>query len=202
MPTFFDEHKGSFGACQITAGGLDTVAFLNAAEVLVVLLGNENLIVDSLGAAFSPVKSDISGNISKLRKKFAKNPDAYKTLQMIVIAEKQEKDKEGTDALLWLKRALQFTFLALKNNRASTEELSVSFSQAYKETLSKHHSFMVKPIFSLAMNACPSRVNFYKSLARDGDVATVEKQLDTWLHEMEAKLVVLVDFYKAEKLDS
>ena len=57
MPSFFDEHKGTFAECQITSGGLDTVAFLNAAEVLVVLL-------ESMGAAFGPVKSDISGNIA------------------------------------------------------------------------------------------------------------------------------------------
>ena len=122
---------------------------------------------------------------------------------MIVNAEKNEKDKEATDALLWLKRALQYTYLALKNNRTNhAEEMSVSFSSAYKETLSKHHSFLIRPIFSLAMNACPSRVNFYKSLARDADVKVVEEQLDQWLKEMDAKLSVLVEFYKSEKLDS
>ena len=121
---------------------------------------------------------------------------------MMVNAEKQEKDKEATDAILWLKRALQYTYLALKYNRSNPgEEMSVSFSNAYKETLSKYHSFLIRPVFALAMNACPSRANFYKSLAKDAEVAQVEQQMDAWLKAMDAKLSVLVEFYKAEKLD-
>lgn len=45
---------------------------------------------------------------------------------------------------------LKFTQIALKRSQAQKdEELSVSFTKAYEETLKKHHSFVVKPIFAV-----------------------------------------------------
>jgi hypothetical protein len=46
---------------------------------------------------------------------------------------------------------LKFTQIALKRSQAQKdEELSVSFTKAYEETLKKHHSFVVKPIFAVS----------------------------------------------------
>lgn len=121
-------------------------------------------------------------------------------MQQIVFSERQEKKKIATEALLWLKRGLEFTCLALRTNLDTPgEELSVSFTKAYGTTLSKHHSFMVRPIFSLAMNACPSRVSFYESLAH-GDVPKVTQQLNEWVKGLEEKLANVVAFYEKEKL--
>jgi Glycolipid transfer protein (GLTP) len=54
------------------------------------------------------------------------------------------------DALLWLKRALEFTSLSLRRSVDNpAEELSVSFGTAYKTTLSLHHNFMIRPMFSV-----------------------------------------------------
>lgn len=45
---------------------------------------------------------------------------------------------------------LKFTQVALARSQADkTEELSVSFSKSYEETLKKYHSFVVKPIFAV-----------------------------------------------------
>ena len=47
-------------------------------------------------------------------------------------------------------RGLAFTALALRRSLDHpNEELAVSFTQAYGETLKKYHSFVVKPLFTV-----------------------------------------------------
>lgn len=107
---------------------------------------------DLLGSSsFSVVKSDMTGNVAKIRTKFLENPAAHNTLQAIVLVEKDlGKKRVATEGLLWLMRGLQFTSQALRRNLDDpSEELSVSFQSAYGATLSKFHSFMIKPIFSV-----------------------------------------------------
>lgn len=50
-----------------------------------------------------------------------------------------------------LNRGLDFTCKALTINRENpSEELSVSFTKAYEQTLKKFHSFVVRPLFSVS----------------------------------------------------
>lgn len=89
--------------------------------------------------------------------------------------------------------ALDFTSIALTQNLAlASEELSVSFRNAYGNTLKPHHSFMVKPIFSAAMSACPYRKDFYVKLGEDP--AKVEAELRVWLASLEKILAILKGF--------
>lgn len=47
-------------------------------------------------------------------------------------------------------RGLEFTAKALRRSvDHPSEELSASFTQAYEETLRKHHSMLVRPLFSV-----------------------------------------------------
>jgi hypothetical protein len=93
----------------------------------------------------------MTGNIVKIRTKFLENPAAFATLQNIIVAEKDlGKKRVATEGLLWLMRGLQFTSQALRRNLDTPkEELSASFQSAYSNTLAKHHSFLIKPIFSV-----------------------------------------------------
>lgn len=60
---------------------------------------------------------------------------------------------------------LDFTAQGLRHNIDNpSEELSVSFREAYGKTLKPHHSFVIKPIFSAAMSATPYRKDFYAKL--------------------------------------
>jgi hypothetical protein len=79
-----------------------------------------------------------------------------------------------------------------KNLAVPTEELSDSFRNAYGSTLKPHHSFMVKPIFSAAMSACPYRATFYAKLG--DDVAKVIAGLQTWLAALAERIGVLKEF--------
>ncbi|KAK7898650.1 hypothetical protein WMY93_019503 [Mugilogobius chulae] len=65
--------------------------------------------IDCLGSkVFSIIKSDIIGNITKIRGVYEKNPQRYATLQQILEAEKEDHGSEwpkvgATLALMWLK---------------------------------------------------------------------------------------------------
>jgi Glycolipid transfer protein (GLTP) len=97
--------------------------------------------------------------------------------------------------LIFVRRGLDFTSIALSQNLAVTsEELSTSFRAAYGNTLKPFHSFMVKPIFSAAMSACPYRKDFYAKLGGEGDEERVQEELKTWLAALERIIAILKAF--------
>lgn len=88
---------------------------------------------------------------------------------------------------------LEFTCIALSSNVAKdSEELSESFRTAYGTTLKPHHSFVVKPIFSAAMSACPYRKDFYAKLGDDPE--KVKLELRTYLMGLEKVVGILKGF--------
>jgi len=187
--TYLDTLKRSFIDVPVHAdkeNAIPTVEFLEAAESLV-------SIFDVLGSvAFSPVKSDMLGNVNKIRERFLAAPTESETIQDLVNNEQKAKQKKAGDALLWLVRGLDFTCKGLANNvAAADQELSTSFRAAYDGTLKPHHSFLVKPVFSAAMSACPYRKDFYSKLGDDQD--KVNAQLKEYL----AALQKIVDILKA-----
>ena len=74
----------------------------------------------------------------------------------------------------------------------STEELADSFRGAYGQTLKPHHSFLVRPIFSGAMSACPYRKDFYAKLG--SDPAKVQDDLGVYLAALEKIVAILKGF--------
>ncbi|KAI8928297.1 glycolipid transfer protein domain-containing protein [Entophlyctis helioformis] len=197
MPTFFDGIQRSFAdvAVQPAAaatgdGQIDTVQFLEAASGL-------TLLFDTLGASFMVVKNDIAGNITKLRTRYDQSPSKSKTLQDLVRAEVAEKQNTASNGLLWLKRALDFTVVSLQRNQTNpTEELSVSFSKSYETTLSKHHNFLIRKVFSVALSACPTRADFYAKLAA-GDMAKMLEQFKAWIAALAAQVAIIDAFLHA-----
>eukprot|EP00118_Oscarella_pearsei_P011825 m.82460 g.82460 ORF g.82460 m.82460 type:complete len:677 (+) comp36292_c0_seq5:1162-3192(+) len=120
------------------------------------------------GTAFIPVKSDINGNIAKLRKKYQTNPNKFQTLQQIVNDELATNTctakNSATDALLWLKRGLEFIHLFLIEVVHGQQDLSVAAGNAYGRTLRRFHGWIVRGVFSLAVKAVPYRKDFMKTL--------------------------------------
>ncbi|KAK3110365.1 hypothetical protein LTR53_015413 [Teratosphaeriaceae sp. CCFEE 6253] len=188
--TYFDNAKRSFTAVPMNLSkdnAISTSEFLEASEALTGLF-------DVLGStAFSPVKKDMIGNIKKIRDRQLESPIESETLQDLVRNELKTKKHTASEGLLWLTRGLDFTSRALRRNLSSnSEELSVSFRDAYGLTLKQHHSFIIKPIFSAAMSACPYRKDFYAKLGEDD--ARVKKELDEWLAALEERVKVLSEF--------
>nr|AST36439.1 putative glycolipid transfer protein HET-C2 [Aureobasidium melanogenum] len=190
--TFFDTLKRSFTDVPVESGKIATTQFLEACESLTTLF-------DVLGStAFKPVKSDMTGNIKKIRDRQLAAPVDSETLQDLVRNELATKKHTATEGLVWLNRALDFTAQALRQNLTNSgEEVSVSFRSAYGNTLSKHHSFMIKPIFSAAMSATPYRKDFYAKLG--DDQARVEKELGVWLSSLENIVKILNDFLASKE---
>ncbi|KAI9346418.1 glycolipid transfer protein domain-containing protein [Zopfochytrium polystomum] len=191
MATSIFEKSRSYSAVTIHADeSIDVVTFLEATEGLL-------SVFDMLGSAFSVVKSDIQGNIGKIRNKYNEDPVKFATLQGFVqseVADKNDKKKVATEGLLWLKRTLEFTAAGLRQNKSNpSEELNVSFNAAYGKTLAPFHNFLVRPVFAMAMKACPYRKDFYAKLG--SDAPNFEESFEAWLKGLELIVTILVAFY-------
>lgn len=142
-----------------TKNGINTEEFLEATDGMINMF-------DLFGSsAFSVVQNDMSNNVKKIRTRFLTDPAGNNTLENLMANEAHLSRRLATEAVLWLKRGLDFTAQSLMhsiNNPA--DELTVSFGLAYDATLRPHHSFIVRPIFNLAMNACPWRKDFYEQI--------------------------------------
>ncbi|KAE8338960.1 hypothetical protein BDV24DRAFT_136849 [Aspergillus arachidicola] len=170
--TWFDGLKRSFADVPVGAdNSISTTEFLEASESLTTLF-------DVLGSvAFTPVKNDLLGNVKKLRDRQLAAPAESETVQSLSVNELKTKKHTASEGLLWLVRGLDFTAQALRRHIDKTgEELASSFRDAYGVTLSKHHNFFVKKIFSVAVGAAPNNKNFYKSLASSADDVSAETE--------------------------
>ncbi|KAH8651027.1 HET-C2 protein [Xylariales sp. PMI_506] len=188
--TILDTFRQSFINVPVDAekdNAISTTEFLDAAESL-------TTIFDALGSvAFSPVKSDLNGNIKKLRERQLAAPAESETVQALVLNELKTKKHTATEGLLWLTRGLEFTCIGLQRNVTNgSEELADSFRTAYGSTLKPHHSFLVKPVFSAAMSACPYRKDFYTKLG--DDTAKVQAELTPYLESLEKIVNILKEF--------
>ncbi|QPG76147.1 hypothetical protein FOA43_003533 [Brettanomyces nanus] len=188
--TFFEKMKRSFTDVPIAGDEqISTEEFLEASESLVKLF-------DLLGSsAFQVVEADMNGNITKLRKRLVQDGEHSKTLQGMILEEvKEGKKKTGTQALLWLSRGLQFTEAAMRETLDHPDkEMTITFTDAYKKTLIKYHSMFVRPIFKLAMKACPYRKDFFAKLGNDQK--KVLEQLKEWLDALIKIVDIIFGFY-------
>ncbi|KAG2234992.1 hypothetical protein INT48_000234 [Thamnidium elegans] len=184
--TYFDSLTRSYTDVDLSKG-IDTEQFIEATEGLVKLF-------DLLGsAAFSVVQNDMNGNIKKIRERFLSNPTANSTLQELLATEAPDKKRVATEGLLWLSRGLDFTAQALRRSvDDAEEELNVSFTKAYEQTLRKHHNMLIRP---LAMKACPYRKDFYEKIGVVNEAAFA--QMKSWLEALENIIRIIQEVFKA-----
>jgi len=191
MATYFDTVSRSYEQVTVDEKGIYTLQFLEATDGLIRLF-------DLLGSsAFSVVQNDMNGNVKKIKTRYDVDPESNVTLECLVVNEKGEKKRTATEGLLWLKRGLEFTAVALRNSMNNPEEeLSISFTNSYGVTLKRHHGILIRPVFNLAMKATPYRVDFFKKLG--DDQALVKEKLLTWLMALEVLVARLNNFYVSE----
>jgi len=190
--TFFSKVKYRFQPIP-DDGRIDTDTFLNACGEVIPFF-------DVLGStAFAPVKSDINGNITKLRKKFLTNPEKFQTLQGMVedeIETKTTKSKgSATDALLWLKRALTFIRVFFEQVLSKEPDLSKCVTAAYEGSLKKYHGWMVQKVFAMAMMAVPYRKDFMLTLGKDASEEVILEHMQQALDELATNLDQIIKFY-------
>jgi len=99
--TFLDTLKRSFTDVPMNKekdNAVSTTEFLEAAESLTTLF-------DVLGSmAFNPVKTDMLGNVKKVRDRQLAAPGESETLQDLVVNELKTKKHTATEGLVWLVR--------------------------------------------------------------------------------------------------
>ncbi|KAK7422231.1 hypothetical protein QQX98_001754 [Neonectria punicea] len=193
--TIVQSFKRSFTDVPIDAANgnaISTTEFLEAAEAMTTMF-------DTLGSvAFSPVKKDILSNVAKLRVQQEAAPAESGNVQDLCRNELKTKKHDATEGALWLVRGLDFTCQALTRNIANpSEELADSFRESYKGTLKPFHGFLIKPIFSAAMSACPYRADFYTKLGDSPDLVTSE--LTAYLDALTKIVTILQEFVKSKE---
>ncbi|KAM5348452.1 hypothetical protein ACJ41O_008276 [Fusarium nematophilum] len=177
---------------EANGNAVSTTEFLEAAESLTTMF-------DAIGAvAFSPVKKDMLSNVEKLRVRQTAAPAESGNVQDLCRNELKTKKHDATEGALWLVRGLDFTCQALARNVANpSEELADSFRASYADTLKPHHSWLVKPIFSAAMSACPYRKDFYAKLGEDPTLVNTE--LGTYLAALTKIVAILKAFLDSKE---
>lgn len=203
--TFFTAAKFRFENIQIgTDNGVPTKPFLSSCSCIIPFL-------DVLGStAFAPVKLDISGNIKKLEAKHATDPKAFVTLQNIVYQELKSNTctvkNSATDALLWLKRALEFMQVFLSEVVRGEKDLAVAAGTAYGKTLRRYHGWVVRGVFALAVKAVPYRSDLLTSLGTtDKGVVPhkdVIRDMRICVEGLGRITNIINQFYRKHKLDS
>ncbi|KAI9486587.1 MAG: glycolipid transfer protein domain-containing protein, partial [Benjaminiella poitrasii] len=182
--TFLNIITRSYTDVKVDSEGINTDQFLEATDGLIKmfdLFGN---------SAFLVVQRDMSNNVKKIKSRFLENPVEYDTLEKLMAKEAHLKRRMATEAVLWLKRGLEFTAESLTHSvDHPNDELTVSFTLAYDKTLKPYHSFIVRPIFNLAMNACPWRKDFYENIGIQDDNAL--ELMREWLKALSHLLAIL-----------
>ncbi|XP_015790668.1 glycolipid transfer protein [Tetranychus urticae] len=151
--------------------------------------------VTILGPVFIPVRSDIGGNVDKLTKILNTDPSRFTTLNSIIESEigLSSVKQIGTDALLWLTRALQYMnmFLSLlvddyssDHNGELSNDLTKHFTLAYDSTLRKHHNWIVQNVVHLSLKAAPSRNTIINLLSPEiNSSAGIDKEKEKCLYQ-------------------
>eukprot|EP00795_Rhopilema_esculentum_P015248 gene15247-6456_t len=137
--------------------------------------------------------------LQKLTKKYETDRERFAVLQAFVEIEKAEgttkAKNSATDALLWLKRSLEFIGVFLADVLTGQPDLSKCAKKAYEASLKKYHGWMVQGIFSLAMKAVPYRENFIAALANGASEEEVLKDMQVHVQLMGKNIEVINDFY-------
>ncbi|XP_033043591.1 glycolipid transfer protein-like [Trachypithecus francoisi] len=140
---------------------------------------------DCLGSPlFTPIKADISGNITKIKAVYETNPAKFRTLQNILEVEKEmygaEWPKvEATLALVWRKRGLRFIQVFLQSTCDGEQDenhpnlICVNATKAYEMAPKKYHGWIMQ-IFQAALYAAPYKTDFLKALSKGQNVTEEE----------------------------
>jgi len=202
--SFWNSRPHHFGnLTPNSANEVDVESFLKACEEF-------SAVYDLIGGStFAPLKSDVMGNVNKIRGK-AKEYNNLQTIEQIVQFEIDNKTttKKGsaTDACMWLRRGLWLFCKFLLNVVNGEADAKVAFSSAYDQTLSKHHNFIVRKVVNVMLVAFPSWESLMPVFLTKHDEAegtmkeVLMKHIREYVDNMQPSLEKLDEFYVGNKL--
>ncbi|XP_059630125.1 glycolipid transfer protein 1-like [Cornus florida] len=160
-------------------GDLMTKPFLDVCKLILPVL-------DKFGAAMTVVKSDISGNITRLESKYSSNASRFNYLYSLVQAEVETKTAKSssscTNGLLWLTRAMDFLVELFRNVHDHQDwPMEKACTDSYGKTLKKWHGWLASSSFTVAIKLAPDRKKFMEVIGGTGDIyADMEKFCTTF----------------------
>ena len=154
---------------------------------------------------------DFNGNVEKVKKSFAENPEAKSTTKALLQQEKASgihgaggklKDPSGAMGLTWAKRHLEYINNLFQGLAASPEaETVASAKAAHAGVLKPYHGWMASGAFSASLLAMPYRKDLFKSFVDPtlaADAAATDKVVVGDLHVFSQHLDALTKTITAE----
>jgi len=198
MATFFGKPEVQYKPPGVD-GDIPVAEFLHSCNGIVEF-------VTFMGTAFLPVKNDIQGNVLKISRVYETDPTKYATIKKLLDSEAKENSSKmgvATDALLWLKRGLEFicyfleSFVADHRSGHPSETLVGAGQMAYEKTLKQHHNMLQRGLFAMIIHATPWRKDFLKTMALGRSDAEEEciSDLERYLPPTRANVNALMDIY-------
>lgn len=164
--------------------------FLQACTCITVLLSQ-------LGSCFAPARRDVSGNIDRLAH-LANGSSNSERLFVLLREEKArgeaKQPKSNANALLWLKRMLEFVASLLRKLlEHSDSSLRAAALDAYEQVLAQYHSWVSYSAFSVMLGVLPSRESFMSELG-GASRAEVEADMQALVLAIEPVTTVIHSF--------
>ncbi|XP_015908553.2 glycolipid transfer protein [Parasteatoda tepidariorum] len=166
--------------------------------------------VEILGTVFTPVKQDINGNIEKLYKIHQSDKTKFETINDVIAYELEETNKVGIDALLWLKRALEYVQILITcliddtKDGSCAEDLTPFFNKAYEEKLKPYHGWFVQKLFGLIVYAAPGRKSLLLLLNDNKEISDEEimKEAESYVNQLSHNIEIINRLYTTHNLHS
>ncbi|VEN34588.1 unnamed protein product [Callosobruchus maculatus] len=182
---------------------IKTFDFLQASVSAVAL-------IERFGKIFSPVIYDMGGNISKLTDKYKEDEESNLYLEDMILKEHAEGGLIAADALLWLRRGLNFLSmffqLVIEDTLADrcASDLAPLLRRAYSETLEPYHGWLGMQLFNVLSRFAPTRRQLFYTLAleRNDMDEMVLLRMRSYNNNMKACVRRLADFYREIGLES
>jgi hypothetical protein len=156
-------------------------------------------VLDKLGN----IGSHVSGNTKKLRnsKAVASKSDYKEWLISELPVHASNKYKDYADpsagvASVWIGWTLEF-FVEMFANLYGGQETGPSINDAYKNTLSAHHNFIMRNAFSLGVRQqMPSRKKLYELLRGEAEPDDVVREIEQFVHVCRAIVKYLLQLHE------
>ncbi|XP_053698358.1 glycolipid transfer protein B [Sabethes cyaneus] len=144
----------------------------NSQIVTAAFLESANEVIDgieSFGRLFVPIVRDMRGNVKRLEAKYNENDRAFYYLEDLILFDKNGKTNSYdtvTDALLWLKRALEMIEMFFRNmleDVSCSDNVKQHLKKAYDDALLPYHGFLAQKGFQILNHYVPSRTTLLGS---------------------------------------
>jgi len=133
--------------------------------------------------------ADVTGNLQSLQRCALRSRWHQPTLEQLCDAELQGAEwrrllhPRGVDgsactSLLWTQRAMRFVTRVLHAVIVERCSVAAALTAAYGSTLRRHHGFVLRSAFAVAVRAAPSRAAFLSSVAEASSDETLLSLLD------------------------